>query len=173
MSLESKIETLTVTVELLIAQMKTMSSGMSIAHSEITTETVEKTSEVKVEGEEASVDDKAMAEKINAEAKKKALAKAKRDAKKAEDAQLKDNEEHSRTEDAALITHRAEVTKSSVTNLVTADDLKAACLTAARAEEGNKVKVKALLAKYDATVVKDVAPANRAEILAILESGEF
>ena len=159
MSLESKIETLTVTVELLIAQMKTMSSGMSIAHSEITTE---KTSEVevKVEGEEASVDDKAMAEKINAEAKKKALAKAKRDAKKAEV-----------EEKVEAVEEKVEEKVEAVE--VTADDVKAACLTEARAEEGNKVKVKALLAKYDATVVKDVAPANRAEILAILESGEF
>ena len=59
------------------------------------------------------------------------------------------------------------------TKEVSADDLKAACLTAARAEEGNKVKVKKLLASYDATVVKDVAPCDRAEILAKLEAGEF
>ena len=140
--------------------------------SEITTE---KTSEV--EGEEASVDYKAMAEKINAEAEKKALAKSKREAKKAE-AGKKAQEEQNQADATAQSEEEQNQADAQAGNElpeteVTADDLKAACLTAARAEEGNKVKVKALLAKYDATVVKDVAPANRAEILAILESGEF
>ena len=179
MSLESKIENqtiaisaLTIVIEALTAQMAganitpIMSEGA--AHAAIAIETV--TDEVLVEGAEANSEDKETAARINAEAEKKALAKSKREAKKAE-AEKKAQEEQNQADATAQSEEEQDQADAKVE--VTADDLKAACLTAARAEEGNKVKVKALLAKYDATVVKDVAPANRAEILAKLESGDF
>lgn len=56
---------------------------------------------------------------------------------------------------------------------VSADDVKAACLTAARSAKDAKAKVKKLLKEFDANVVKDIAVGDRAEVLRRLESGEY
>ena len=57
---------------------------------------------------------------------------------------------------------------------VSADDLKAACIRASRSEvENAKARVKALLAKFGAKVVKDVAPKDRLEIFELLEAEKF
>ncbi len=113
--------------------------------------------------------DNETADKINSEAKRKSLDEAKAKAKvwAKREAEIKELEKKAHVEE---LDGKIDTTD---TKEVSADDLKAACLTAARAEEGNKVKVKKLLASYDATVVKDVAPCDRAEILAKLEAGEF
>jgi len=171
MSLESKISALTIAIENLTAQMQESATGKTML--ERAHDVVKTAGDVLIKGdgitegesstEKASQADSEMAEKINAEAKKKALAESKAKAKAKKEAEkLKALAEEDAKDDAPG--QEAEVS---------ADDLKAACLTAARAEEGNKVKVKKLLASYDATVVKDVAPGDRAEILAKLEAGEF
>ena len=158
MSLELKISALTIAIEALTAQMAgAVITPIVVAAEKIIEEAVEEVSQA----EKLEQADNETADKINAEAKKKALAKSKAKAK-AEAEKLKALAEEDAKDDAP----GQEVE-------VSADDLKAACLTAARAEEGNKVKVKKLLASYDATVVKDVAPGDRAEILAKLEAGEF
>ena len=163
MSLESKISALTIAIEALTAQMQESATGKTML--ERAHDVVKSAGDVLIKGdgitegesstEKASQVDNETADKINAEAKKKALAKSKAKKKAENEDAIKVNEEK---------INNAEVS---------ADDLKAACLTAARAEEGNKVKVKKLLASYDATVVKDVAPVDRAEILAKLEAGDF
>jgi len=57
--------------------------------------------------------------------------------------------------------------------IVSADDLKAACLKAARSAPEAKAKVKALLKEFGATIVKDVVPHDRATVLARLESNQY
>lgn len=137
MSLESNIAKLTIAIEALTAQMVSssvtslMTSGADANISDYEKESKEKIDSV---NEEATSEDKATAEKINAAAEKKALAKAK--AKK-----------------EAAANAKAEAEQESTETEVSADDLKAACLKAARAEEGNKVKVKKLLASYGKSVV--------------------
>lgn len=59
------------------------------------------------------------------------------------------------------------------TSEVSADDLKAACLKAARSAPDAKAKVKALLKEFGATIVKDVANHDRATVLARLNTGEY
>lgn len=154
MSLEQKIDALTTAVENLTAQM---------ASANITTAQIDKVVDKVVTEviEEASTADKATAAKINAETKKKALAETK--ARKAKDAEA-----------TKIAADKAQQSDDEVGNKpVSADELKAACLTAARAKPENKVKVKALLKEFDATVVKDVAEGDRPVVLARLEAGEF
>ena len=57
---------------------------------------------------------------------------------------------------------------------VTVEDLKAACIKASRSTTENaKARVKALLAKYGAKVVKDVLEKDRVVIFELLESEKF
>tara|TARA_R100000541_G_scaffold56783_2_gene66428 strand:+ start:691 stop:1101 length:411 start_codon:yes stop_codon:yes gene_type:complete len=63
--------------------------------------------------------------------------------------------------------------EEAVVEEVTIDQVKTKCLEISRAEAGNKVKVKALLAEYKATVVKDLSVSDRATVLARLEKGEY
>lgn len=92
---------------------------------------------------------------INAEAKEKALTKT---AAKKKAAEKKVEEQAESGEELPV---------------VSADELKAACLTAARSASDAKAKVKALLKEFGATVVKDVAEGDRPVVLARLEAGEF
>ena len=57
---------------------------------------------------------------------------------------------------------------------VSIEDLKAACIKASRSDVPDaKTKVKALLAKHGAKVVKDVAQADRVTIFKLLEENKF
>ena len=178
MSLEQKIDKLTVTIESLIVAMGAMSLGANVA-SEVITElketvkdsigdvSTEKTTEKKTTKTTAEL--KESAKKINKEATEKALKKH-NEKKSSETSQSTDEPTGDALTDGSPSDSAASA-KSAKS--VTADELKAACLTAARAKPENKVKVKALLKEFDATVVKDVAEADRATILARLEAGKF
>ena len=130
--------------------------------------TAEEFSEMNNSKMSASKEDKATADKINAEAKEKALKKSEKKAEKAAKEKADEVAEQKSTVKKIL-----DAVNEVELEEVSADDLKAACLKASRAKEGNKVKVKALLAKYDAKIVKDVAIDDRATILNLLESGKF
>ena len=57
--------------------------------------------------------------------------------------------------------------------LPTPDDLKAACLAAARAKPEDKAKIKDLLASYGAKVSADVPADKIAEVIGKIEAGEY
>lgn len=60
-----------------------------------------------------------------------------------------------------------------VEKAVTHEDLKTALLTKTRENIDNKIKLKALLKKYDATKAVDVPKDKLAEIIEIIEKGDF
>lgn len=157
MSLENNIAKLTLSIDALVAVMQTMSAGANVAVEAITElkEVAETVVEEVTEAEKLETTDKQTAAKINAEAKKKALAETK--ARKEKEA-----EEKAALEDA--------VKDDEEVKVPTVEDLKAACLVAARSAADAKVKVKKVLKEFDANVAKDVAPADRVTIIARLES---
>ena len=66
-----------------------------------------------------------------------------------------------------------EPTVELVVDEISIDVLKALCLKTARSTPNAKDKVKALLAKFDATTVKELAIGDRCKVMALIESGEY
>ena len=60
-----------------------------------------------------------------------------------------------------------------VVDEISIDVLKALCLKTARSTPNAKDQVKALLAKFDATTVKELAIGDRCKVMALLESGKY
>ena len=159
MSLEQKIDKLTIAIEALTVAM-TSGSIAAMSAGEVINELKETVGNVSTE--KTSGKDTPAMKKINAEAKEKAIKESKeRNEKKSQ--QQKPTESNANTDD-----NQEDSVKS-----VSADELKAACLTAARSAPDAKAKVKALLKAFDATVVKDVAESDRVTVLTRLEAGEF
>ena len=70
-------------------------------------------------------------------------------------------------------TDETPIVEDAVVN-VSVEDLKAACIKASRSEVPDaKTKVKALLAKYGAKVVKDVSAEDRITIFNLLETNKY
>ena len=65
------------------------------------------------------------------------------------------------------------VEPETVVDEISIDVLKALCLKCARSTPDAKDKVKALLAKFDASTVKELAIGDRSKVMALLESGEY
>lgn len=73
------------------------------------------------------------------------------------------------TEQVEPVQEKAEPVETTYTH----DDLKAACMTASRADVGNKPKLKALLAEYGASKAVDVAQDKLAEVIGKINAGEY